>query len=90
MDIALATTVVEIFFQTVSRSNKREKIRKSVKQRNREKQKEMKEIKFQEKINRGNEKLKRLTFKLELYLHCLSHSLKIQQINKQSLIFITL
>jgi hypothetical protein len=47
MDTALTTTVVEIFFQTVSRSNKKEKLRQSVKQRNREKQKEMKEIKFQ-------------------------------------------
>jgi hypothetical protein len=37
----------------------------SVKQRNREKQKEMKEINFQEKINRGKEKLKQPTFELE-------------------------
>jgi hypothetical protein len=74
MDTALptTTTVVEIFFQTVSRSNKKEKLRQSIKQRNREKQKETKEIKFQEKINRGNEKLKHLIFELELYLHCIS------------------
>jgi hypothetical protein len=39
MDTALptttTTTVVEIFFQTVSRSNKKEKLRQSVKQGNR-------------------------------------------------------